>query len=146
MPAETAATPKPCRSPFGEASGPSSRAAAIDLVHGPPTGHPAPGPETGAAAATTAGLQLAHPVHHVEGVQQGRRDGHAAVDARPSLLEALEREHAGGEVHPIGGEGERLGQAAAGIGEGHAEGAHGAHGLLRLAQEFFSLYRGQVFS
>jgi hypothetical protein len=62
MPAETAATPKPWRSPLGEACGPSRPAASHDGVHGAPAGHPRPKPADPTAFATT-GVQLADAVH-----------------------------------------------------------------------------------
>src|SRR4051794_36702603 len=103
MPAETAATPNPCRNPLGEACGPSSRAAAITSC-------------TARQPVIRLQSQTADPVYEVERVQQGRGRGHAAVDPGPALLEALEGEHAGREVDPVGGERQRLGEAAASIG------------------------------
>ena len=85
-------------------------------------------------------------MHQVECVEEGRGDRDAAIDPVPALLEALEGEHAGGEVDPVGGERQRLGKAAAGIGERHAQRAHGAVRPLRLAQEAVPLARGQVFA
>jgi hypothetical protein len=99
-------------------------------VHGAPAGHARPGPEADAAAFATTRLELADAVHQVERVEQGRRDGHSAVDPRLALLQGLEHKHAGGEVDTVGGERECFGQAAAGIGQGHAEGAHQAVGTL----------------
>ena len=145
MPADTAATPKPWRSPLGEACGPSRPAACHHRMHGAPAGHARPRPEPFATALAAAGLVLADAVHQVERVEQGRGDGHGAIDAGPALLQALDHQHAGGEVHAIGGEGEGLGQPAAGIGEGHAEGAHLAIGALGFAQEGVALAGGEVF-
>ena len=64
----------------------------VYVVHGAPARHPAPRPETDAATALTPGLLLADPVHHVEGVQQGRGHRHTPEDAVPPLLEALDGE------------------------------------------------------
>jgi hypothetical protein len=72
-------------------------------------------------------------------------DGHGAVDPGLALLQGLEHQHAGGEVHPIDGERECLGQAAAGIGQGHAEGAHRAAGALGFPEEPLALAGGDVF-
>jgi hypothetical protein len=124
MPAETAATPKPWRNPFGEACGPSRSAAAI--------------------TACTARLHLADAVHQFKRIEQGRWDGHGAVDPRLALLH-LEHQHAGGEVDTVGGERECFGQAAAGKGQGHAEGAHQAVGTLCFPKERLTLAGGDVF-
>src|SRR3984957_16643688 len=79
MPAKTAATPKPWRSPLGEACGSSRPAAAMDGVHGTPAGRARPGPEADAdaAALATARLQLADAVHQVKRIEQGRGMGTA---------------------------------------------------------------------
>jgi len=46
-----------------------------DIVHGPPSGHPAPGPELDSTAAPSAGLLLADAVDHVERLEQRRGTG-----------------------------------------------------------------------
>jgi hypothetical protein len=90
-------------------------------------------------------LPLADAMHSVEGVEQGRGDGHGTIDAGAALFQALDHQHAGGEIHAIGGEGECFGEAAAGIGEGHAEGSDGAIGPFCLPQEGVALADGEVF-
>ncbi len=104
MPAETAATPKPCRSPLGEACGPSSRAASM-------TEHTARQPvmrdqdqQAYTSPFTAAALQFADAMHHVERMEQGRGHRDGAVDPTAALLQALDHQHAGLEVNPIGGE------------------------------------------
>ena len=90
-------------------------------------------------------LQFADAVHEIERVEQGRGDGHGAVDPRLALLQGLEHQHAGGEVDTIGRERECFGQAAAGIGQGHAEGAHQAVGSLGFPEKPLALAGGDVF-
>ncbi len=114
-------------------------------MHGAPAGHARPGPEALAATFAAAPLQLANAVHQVERVEQGRGDGHGAVDPRLALLQRREHQHAGGEVHAIDGERQRLRQAAADVGQRHAEGAHLAVGMLGLAQEGVALAGVHVF-
>jgi hypothetical protein len=130
MPAETAATPKPWRSPLGEACGPSRSAVAI-------TACTARQPVMRDQGARGGRRGLCHDAPGARGCRaQGRAhragqgDGHSAVDPRLALLQGLEHKHAGGEVDTVGGERECFGQAAAGIGQGHAEGAHQAVGTL----------------
>lgn len=48
---------------------------------------------------------------------------HGAVDAGPALLQALEDDDPGVEIDPVGGERQRLGDLAAGVGEHEAQGA-----------------------
>src|ERR1700722_17748800 len=84
MPAKTAATPKPWRSPLGEACGSSRPGAAMDGarrtpagrdgVTDTPAGRARPGPEADAdaAALATTRLQLADAVHQVKRIEQGR--------------------------------------------------------------------------
>jgi hypothetical protein len=75
-----------------------------DGVDGAPAGHARPGPEANATPLATTRLELADAGHEVERVEQGRRDGHGAVDPRLALLRGLEHQRAGGEVHAVGGE------------------------------------------
>jgi len=89
---------------------------------------------------------LADAVHQVERVEQGRGDGDGAVDPAFPLLQALENQGASGEVDAIGGEGEGLGEAAAGIGEGHAQGAGVAVGALGGTEEGVALAGAEVFA
>jgi len=114
-------------------------------VHGAPAGHARPGPQPLATAFAAAGLALADAMHQVERVEQSRGDGYGTIDAGPALFQALDHQHAGGEVHAIDGEGESLGEPAAGIGDGHAEGAHLAIGALGRAQESVAFAGGEVF-
>ena len=90
-------------------------------------------------------LQFADAVHEIERVEQGRGDGHGAVDPRPALLQGLEHQNPGGEVDTIGRERECFGEAAAGMGQGHAEGVHLAVGALGFPQERLTLAGGDVF-
>jgi hypothetical protein len=85
-------------------------------------------------------------VHRVERVEQGRGDGHGTIDPRLALLQGLEHQHAGGEVHAVGGECECFGQSAAGKGQGHAQCAHQALGTLGFPKECLALTGGDVFS
>ena len=130
---------------FGRGVRPVEPGGFHDGVDGAPAGHPAPGPEAHAAAFAAPGLQLADAVHHVERFEQGRGHGHGAIDAGAALLQALEHQHAGGEIDAIGGEREGLGEPAPGIGQRHAEGPHLAVGELGLAQEGVALAGGEVF-
>ena len=91
IPTDTAATPNPCRSPLGEACGPSSPAASITAVHGAPAGHPAPGPEALPAPLATAGLQLADAVHQVERLEERRRHGHGTEDPGAAVSSSSRR-------------------------------------------------------
>jgi hypothetical protein len=91
-------------------------------------------------------LAFADAVHEVEGVEQSRGDGHGAVDAALPLLQALDHQHAGAEVDAIGSQRQRLGQAAAGVGKGHAEGAGVTVGALGGAEEDVALAGGEIFA
>ena len=91
-------------------------------------------------------LLLANAVHQVERVEQGWRHRHGAVDAAAAFLEALEQQQSTGQVDAVGGEGQGLGEAAAAIGEGHAEGAGFAVGPLGGAQEGLALPGGEVLA
>lgn len=115
-------------------------------VYGAPAGHSTPGPEAFAAALVTAGLPLADAVHQVEGLEESGRHRHGAEDARAALLQAGEDQHAGGEVDPVDGERQRLGEPAAGIGEGHAERAHRPLGPLGCREEGCALAGGDIFA
>jgi hypothetical protein len=53
--------------------------------------------------------------------------------------ERNEHQHAGGKVHAIGGEREGFGKAAAGIGQGHAEGARQTVCTFGLPEERVTL-------
>jgi hypothetical protein len=66
--------------------------------------------------------------------------------ARLAFLQGGKHQHAGGEIDAIDSERQCLGQAATGIGEGLAEGANLAVGLLGLAQEGVTLTGGDVFA
>jgi hypothetical protein len=91
-------------------------------------------------------LVFADAMHEIERFEQSRGNGHGAIDAGAALLEALEDQGAGGEIDPIGGERQRLGQPAAGIGQGHAEGAYLAVSLFGGAQEGVALAGGEIFA
>jgi hypothetical protein len=75
----------------------------------------------------------------VKMAMDGVTSGIAAIGSAESVSDA------GGEIGAVGGECERFGQAAAGIGQGHAEGAHQAVGTLGLAEEPLTLASGDVF-
>ena len=112
MPAETAATPKPWR-------GGGLRAVEAGRrhhgVHGAPAGHARPDPQSHATPLAAPPLQLAEAMHQVERVEQGRWDGYGTIDAGPALLEALDHQHAGGEVHAFGGEPEQAKRRVFGV-------------------------------
>ena len=146
MPAVTAATPKPCRSPLGEAGTPSSPAACITACTARQPVIRAPRPEAHAAAFAAPCVQFANAVHHVEGIEQGRGYGHAAKNPGAALFEAFEHQHAGGEIDPVGGQRQGFGEPAAGIRQGHAECPHRAVGQVGFAQEGIALAGGQIFS
>ncbi len=95
---------------------------------------------------TAAALQFADAMHHVERMEQGRGHRDGAVDPTAALLQAFDHQHAGLEVNPIGGERQRLGQPAAGIGQRHAERPHLAVSQLGLAEEDLTLPGGQVLA
>jgi hypothetical protein len=141
-----AATPKPWRRPFGEACGPSSRAACMTAWTARQPVMRDQGQRRSPRPFAALGLPLADAVHQVEGVEQGRGHRHGAVDAALPLLQALDHQHAGGEVDAIGGERQRLGEAAAGVGEGHAQGAGVTVGALCGAEEGIALAGGKVFA
>lgn len=84
-------------------------------MHRAPAGYPPSGPVAHPAHLAAAALQLGD-VDHVEGLEQGR-GADTAEHARAALLEALGDQHAGDTVDAIGGERQRPGHAAAGIGE-----------------------------
>ena len=131
---------------FGGGVGAGEAGGLHDGVDGAPSGHARPGPEAEAAPLAAAGLVFADAVHQVEGVEQGGGNGDGAVDAALAFFQALEDEHAGGEVDAIGGEGQRLGETAAGEGEGHGEGPHLTIGVLGGGEEGVALAPGQVFA
>jgi hypothetical protein len=85
-------------------------------------------------------------VHQVERVEQRWRHRHGAMDAAAAFLEALEQQQATGQVDAVGSERQGLGEAAAAIGEGHAEGARFAVGTLGRAQEGLALAGGEVLA
>ena len=89
---------------------------------------------------------FADAVDEVEGAEQGRGDGDGAVDAALAFFQALEDEHAGGEVDAVDGEGQGLGEAAAGVGEGHTEGADLAVGVFGGGEEGVAFAPGQIFA
>jgi len=128
MPAETAVTPKPWRSPLEEARGPGEPGFFHDGVDLAPGGHPAPGPETDILTFAAFRLHFTNAMHQVKRLKEGRGDGDGAMDTGAALLKALEDEDAGSEIDAIGGEGQGLREAAAGIGQGHAESPAGAAG------------------
>ena len=68
-------------------------------------------------------------------------EAYLKAGVRPRWMERLMEIDRG-----VRGERQRLGQAAAGIGEGHAKGADGAVGPLRLAQEAVPLARCHVLA
>src|ERR1700730_13038552 len=90
MPVETAATPKPCRNPLGEACGPSRPAAAMTawtarqpvMRDQGQRRTPRPLPRRGCRSR----LQFADTMHHGERIEQGRGDGHGTEDPRLTLL------------------------------------------------------------
>ncbi len=59
-----------------------------------------------------------------------------------ALFQALEHQHAGGDVDPVGGQGEGLGEAASRISQRHAERPHRAVGEVGLPQEGIALAGG----
>jgi alkylhydroperoxidase family enzyme len=82
-----------------------------------------------------APLRLAHAVHEIELVEQPGRHRHGPVDAAPALLQGLEDDRLAGEVDPLGGQRQGLGDAAAGGVEQAAERAHRPGGLGGGGQE-----------
>jgi hypothetical protein len=83
-------------------------------------------------------------VHEVELIQQPGRHRHGPVDAAAALLQALEHDRLAGEVDPLGGEGQGLGDAAAGGVEHAAERAHRPGGLGGGGEEGGPLLGGEV--
>jgi hypothetical protein len=71
------------------------------------------------------------------------RNGCLAHPAR--ILQALEHEHAGGKVDAVDRKRQCLGQAAAGIGESHAESADLAVVLLGRTKESIALAGREIF-
>ena len=63
-----------------------------------------------------------------------------------ALFQTLEHQHAGGEIDPVGAQRQRLGQPAAAIDQGHAQGAHRAIGAFGLAQKRRAFAGGEVFA
>jgi hypothetical protein len=72
--------------------------------------------------------------------------GDISEDPGAALFEALEDQHAGGEVDPVDGQRQRLGQPTDGIGQGHAEGAHRPISPFGCAQKGVALADGQIFA
>jgi hypothetical protein len=58
-------------------------------------------PETDATSLPAAALQFADAMHEIECFEQCRRHRHGAIEAGAALLQALEHQHAGGEVDTI---------------------------------------------
>jgi hypothetical protein len=79
-------------------------------------------------------LKLPDAVYQVERVEQGRGDGHAAKNPRAAFFQAFEHQHPGGEVDPVGGQRQRLGEPAAAIGQGHAQGSDVTIGAFGFTQ------------
>jgi hypothetical protein len=71
-------------------------------------------------------------------------DRYAAINPRAAFFQAFEHQHAGGEVDPVGGQ--RLGEPAAAIGQGHAQRSNGTIGAFGFTQETVALAGGEVFS
>ena len=138
--------PETVPQPLGRGMRPGEPGALHDGMDLPPGGHAAPGPEMHIASFAALALQLADAVDHVERLEEGRGDGHGAVDAGAAFLEALEDKDASGQIDAIGGEGEGLGQPTSGIGQGHAEGAGIPIAALGGFQEEVALTGGEVFT
>ena len=85
-------------------------------------------------------------MHQVQRVEQGGGDGDGAVDAAPSLLEALEGDGAVGEVHAVAGQRQRLADAAAGEVEEVAEGADLARRAVGGLEEGAALVLCQILA
>lgn len=115
----------------------------VDLA---PGGHPAPGPETDILTFAAFRLHFTNAMHQVKGLKEGRGDGDGAMDTGAALLKSLEDEDAGSEIDAIGGEGQGLREAAAGIGQGHAEGPGVAIPTLSGFQEEVALAGSEVFA
>jgi hypothetical protein len=71
---------------------------------------------------------------------------HGAIDAVAALLQALEHHGAGAEVDPVGGERQDFGQAAAAVGQGHAQRVDVAVSSAGHGQEGVPLRGCQVFA
>jgi hypothetical protein len=85
-------------------------------------------------------------MHHVEGLEQGRGYWYTPENPGAAFFEAFEHQHARCEIDPVGGQCQRFGQPAAGIGEGHAKCPHGTVGLFGFAQEAVAFAGGQIFA
>ena len=96
--------------------------------------------------AMAAPALLAHAVRRDQRFQQGRGHGDSAVDAAAALLQAPEHRRAGAAVDPAGGEGQRLGQAAAAAGRDHAKRMRRPVSLFRRPKKAVPLGCRQVFA
>jgi hypothetical protein len=82
--------PEAVPQPLGRGVRPVEPGGPHDHVHGSPAGHPTPGPEAFVASLAAAGSPFAEAVRQVERVEQGRGDGHGAIDPGAAFLQALD--------------------------------------------------------
>ena len=91
-----------------------------------------------------APLGLAHAVHEVELIQQPRWHRYSTIDAAAAFLQALEHDRLAGEIDPLRGQRQSLGDAAAGGVEHAAERAHRPGGLGRGDEEGSALLGREI--
>ena len=78
--------------------------------------------------------------------QAGGGDGTVRKTPVRRFFQTLDRQHAGRQIHPIGGERQGFGEPTPRIGKRQAEGAHLAIGELGLAQKSGSLAGSKIFA
>ena len=115
-----------------------------DRLDAPPGGVARPGPQEAVGMPFPTPLRLPDAVHEVELVQEAGRRRHGPVDALTALLEGFDNDGLPGQVDPLRRERQGLGDAAAGIVQHGAEGAHRALGLGGCRHEGAPLVGAEV--
>ena len=83
-------------------------------------------------------------MHHIEGIQQRRRDGYRPVHTPAALLEGFKDNGLVVEIDPAGAEGQGLRYPAPGIVQHTAQGPDGPVGARGGVQEGVTLGRRQI--
>jgi len=111
----------------------------------PPSRRAAHAPQADVSPVAAPLLKLTDAMHQVEGVEQRRRDGHAAVHALATLLEGFKNDQSAGKIDAIDRQRERFRDAAAGEGQHAAERAHIARCPFGSSEKRFSFIGRQIF-
>ena len=108
---------------------------------------PAPRPQQPVLATALRALSLPDLVHQLQGIEEGIWHGNGPVAQLTALLQRSESNRLCGEVHPISGELQGLGDPAPRVGHHHAKGTHFAPVVLGgRHQEALALFPGQIFA